>query len=47
VGSSFEFDVACESPDFSSFDLMESFAFNTDRGGGVDTEAVFETTMDS
>ena len=46
MGSSFEFDVACKSPDFLGFDLMGSFAFNADRGGGVDTEAISGTTVD-
>ena len=44
MGSSFEFDVACKSPDFLGFDLMGSFAFNADRGVGVDTEVDSRTT---
>lgn len=47
VGSSFEFNLACGSPDFSGFDLKRSFALNVGRRGRVDTEADSGTTVGS
>ena len=46
VGSTFEIEMSCGSPNFSGLDLVMSFAFNADRRVGVDTEVVSGTTVD-
>ena len=44
MGSSFEFDLACKSLDFSGLDLMRSFALNAHKRGGVDIKAISGTS---